>query len=296
MPAHPMRRPDPQKLMPLLLLLAPLSLFLLMVVLPIFQSLWISFYDWDGMSAARWIGLGNYRELLADDRFHQSIRNNILWLLLFLLSPVLGLGMAIFLSQDVAGIRIIKSLFFVPLVLAHVVIAIVFIWFYDPAFGPLSLAAQALGLGAVAVLSDPDIVSFGIIAAGLWSQTAFCLVLYLAGLSQIDRDQVEAARIDGAGGFRLLYHVVLPQLRAVSFVATIVTIIGSLRSFDFVAIMTQGGPFGSSSVLAFQMFEATIFSYRSGYGAAIAVALFAIMSVYIAWFLRRTVLADETAD
>ncbi|MPT25012.1 MAG: sugar ABC transporter permease, partial [Starkeya sp.] len=116
---------------------------------------------------------------------------------------------------------------------------------------------------------------------------------FLAGLSQLDGELIAAGRIDGASGWTLLRHIVLPQLRAVSFVATIITVIGSLRNFDLIAVMTQGGPYGSSTVLAYQMYDATIFSYRAGYGAAIATVLFLMMSVYIAFFLRHTLRREQ---
>jgi multiple sugar transport system permease protein len=280
-------------LTPMLLLFLPVGIFLLFIVFPIFQSIWISFYEWDGTGPKTWVGLGNYAELVRDEQFFTSLKNNIIWLLLFLLAPVFGLALALFLNQAIGGMRLIKSLFFIPLVLAHVIIAVVFTWFYDPTFGPIAIAMKWLGLKPIAILSDEHFVTLGIVVAGLWSQIAFCLVLFLAGLSQIDNEQIAAGRIDGAQGWSMLRYVVLPQLRSVSFIATIITVVGSLRNFDLIAVMTQGGPYGSSTVLAYQMYDATIFSYRAGYGAAIAVVLFLIMSVYIAWFLRRTLAHEE---
>jgi multiple sugar transport system permease protein len=279
-------------LTPVLLLFLPVGVFLLFIVFPIFQSIWISFFEWDGTGPKTWVGLGNYAELVQDEQFFTSLKNNIIWLLLFLLAPVFGLALALFLNQTIGGMRLIKSLFFIPLVLAHVIIGVVFAWFYDPTFGPIAIVMNWLGLKPIAILSDARFVTLGIVVAGLWSQIAFCLVLFLAGLSQIDNELIAAGRIDGAQGWSMLRYVVLPQLRSVSFIATIITVIGSLRNFDLIAVMTQGGPYGSSTVLAYQMYDATIFSYRAGYGAAIAVVLFLIMSVYIAWFLRRT-LAHE---
>ena len=280
---------------PALLLALPLSLFLLLIIVPIIQSIWISFYDWDGTGPARWVGLANYAELFADPQFYVSLKNNVIWLLLFLLAPVFGLAFALFLNQKLPEMRFIKALFFIPLVLAHVIIGMVFIWFYDPTFGIVAIIAHALGLTPPAILSNEHLVTFGIILAALWSQIAFCLVLFLAGLSQLDEDMIAAGRLDGASGWPLFYHVVLPQLRPVTFVATIITVIMSLRNFDMIAIMTQGGPYGSSTVLAYQMYDATIFSFRAGYGAAIATVLFALMSVYIVWFLRHT-LKQEAAE
>lgn len=275
-------------LTPIALLVLPVGLFLLMIVIPIIQSIWISFYDWDGFGEATWIGIANYIELFHDSQFYVSLKNNVIWLAMFLLAPVFGLALALFLNQRLPEMRFVKSVFFIPLVLAHVIVGVVFTWVYDPSFGILAIAFRAVGLEPVAVLSDENLVTFGIIAAALWSQIAFCLVLFLAGLSQIDAELIAAGRIDGATGWAMLRHIVLPQLRSVSFVATIITVIGSLRNFDMVAIMTQGGPYGSSSVLAYQMYDVTIFSYRAGYGAAIATILFAIMCIYIGLFLWYT--------
>lgn len=278
--------------MPVLLLVLPVSLFGVVIVSSITQSVWISFFEWDGSGPKTLVGLGNYAELLRDAQFLTSLKNNVLWLVLFLLAPVIGLALALFLNQKLPEMKFVKSIFFIPLVLAHVVIGVVFTWFYDPTFGLLAIAFKTVGLAPIAVLSNEHFVTFGIIAAALWSQIAFCLVLFLAGLSQIDNELVAAGRMDGADGWRLLRHIVLPQLKSVSFVASIITIIMSLRNFDMIAVMTQGGPYGSSTVLAYQMFDATIFSFRAGYGAAIAVVLFLIMSVYIAWFLWHS-LSEE---
>ena len=114
------------------------------------------------------------------------------------------------------------------------------------------------------------------------------MILYLTGLNTVDPDQVEAARLDGAKGLRMLWYIILPQLRPATFIAFVVTVIGALRSFDLVSIMTYGGPFGSSRVLSFYMFEKALseYGFRMGYGAAIAVVLFAIMMVFIVYFLR----------
>jgi ABC-type sugar transport system permease subunit len=141
----------------------------------------------------------------------------------------------------------------------------------------------------IAMLADPDLVTYGIIAAGLWPQIAYVMILYLTGLNNVAPDQIEAARLDGAKGWRMLWYVVLPQLRPATFIAVIVTVIGALRSFDLVSIMTTGGPFGSSRVLSYYMFEMALgeFGFRMGYGAAIAVVLFAIMMIFISGFIWK---------
>ena len=274
-------------LTPLLLLLPAGLFFGLFVLWPIVDSIWLSLHDWDGISPRTWIGLGNYQELVTDPVFWTAIQNNVWWLVLFMLAPVFGLAIALFLNQQIGGIRLVKSLFFFPFVISQVVVGLVFSWFFNAEFGLLNAMLQGLGLEPVALLEDERWATFAIILAGLWPQTAYCMILYLTGLTAINPELIEAARMDGAKGWRLLWNVVLPQLRPATFIAVVVCVVGALRSFDLVSIMTLGGPYNSSTVLAYYMYEQTFLSFRYGYGAAIAAVLFLIMNVYIAFFLWR---------
>lgn len=284
-----------RKLAPWLFLAPGIVMFLIYVIVPIFQSMWISFYDWDGLGQAKWIGAGNYVELIDDDAFYTSLKNNVIWLVLYMLSVPAGLMIAIFLNQTIWGMRFYKSLFFFPFVISQVVVGLIFSWFYAPGFGLLYGIIESLTGTGVAVLADDRYVTYGIIAAGLWPQIAYVMILYLTGLNNVAPDQVEAARLDGAKGWKMLWYVVLPQLRPATFIAVVVTVIGALRSFDLVSIMTDGGPFGSSRVLSFYMYEQALseYGYRMGYGAAIAVVLFAIMMVFISGFIWK-MWRDET--
>ena len=282
---------------PLLFLLPGVLFFSVYVVIPIFQSFNISLYRWDGLGEATYIGLDNYAELMTDRQFETSIWNNIRWLALYLLAIPAGLFIALFLNQTVAGIRLYKSLFFFPFVLSQVVVGLVFSWFYLPREGLLNAVLVFFGFETINVLGDPDLATYGIIAAGLWPQTAYCMILYLTGLNAVDPEQIEAGRLDGAKGWKMLWHVVLPQLKPATFIAFVVTIIGALRSFDLISIMTNGGPFGSTRVLSFYMFEKALseFGFRMGYGSAIAVVLFMIMLVFIAYFLWQMWRDDRDA-
>jgi multiple sugar transport system permease protein len=272
------------------LFLAPAMIFFAFyVIYPIIESFRISFYDWDGLGEATYVGTANYERLLFDDRkFNVSFWNNLKWLVLYLLAIPLGLFISLFLNQTVRGIRLYKSLFFFPFVISQVVVGLVFSWFYLPNNG---LFDQIVGLVGIdirgGVLGNPNTATYGIIAAGLWPQTAYCMILYLTGLNAVDPEQVEAARLDGAKGPKMLWYVILPQLKPATFIAFVVTIIGALRSFDLISIMTNGGPFGSTRVLSFYMFEESLseFGFRMGYGAAIAVVLFFIMLLFIVYFL-----------
>ena len=278
-----------QRLTPFIFLAPGLLLFIVYVIWPIFNSLYISLLQWDGLSPAIFVGISNYVELLDDEYFYISLMNNLKWLIFFMLAVPIGLGLAIFLNQTIFGIRVVKSLFFFPFVISQVVIGLIFTWFYRPDYGVIAPFLNLIGLEGWSILADEDYATYGIIFAGLYPQIAYCMILYLTGLNNINSDQIEAGRMDGAKSFSLFWNIVLPQLRPATFLAIVVTVIGALRSFDMVAIMTQGGPWGSTNVLAYYMFEQALseYGYRMGYGSAIAAILFTIMMFYIVFFIYR---------
>ena len=278
-----------QKLTPWIFLTPGLIFFCIYVIGPIFGSLTISLYKWDGLSPATFVGLKNYILLLDDEYFYISLWNNLKWLIFFMLAVPIGLGLAIFLNQVIFGIRLIKSLFFFPFVISQVVIGLIFTWFYQPKYGVIAPFLNLFGLEGFSILANETSATYGIIFAGLYPQIAYCLILYLTGLNNLNPEQIEAGRMDGAKGFSLFWNIVLPQLRPATFLAIVVTVIGALRSFDMVAIMTQGGPYGYSNVLAYYMFEQALseYGYRMGYGSAIATILFFIMMIYIIFFIYK---------
>lgn len=276
-------------LMPVLFIAPALLFFLVYVILPIFQSFYISFHEWDGLGEMTWIGFDHYIYLMDDDRFYTSLKNNMIWLLLFMLAIPAGLFVALFLNQTCTGIRLYKSLFFFPFVISQIVVGLIFSWFYNPTFGVVGHVFEFFDAAPPSILGDERYVTYGIIVAGLWPQVAYCMILYLTGLNNVASELIEAGRLDGAKGWRLLWHVVLPQLWPATFLAIVVTVIGALRSFDMIAIMTQGGPYGSSNVLSYYMYETALseYGYEMGYGSAIAVVLFMIMMVFIIAFLWK---------
>ncbi len=277
------------KLAPYFFMAPAAFIFIILVILPILFSFRLSLFESDGLGYNQFIGLANYQEMLSDDVVFTALINNFLWLIFFLLAPILGLSLALFLNQKIGGIKMIKSLFFFPFVISLVVVGMVFTWFYDPNYGLMVKLFGFLLPDSFNVLGNENLATFGIILAGIWPQTAYCLIIYLAGLTSIDGEQIEAARMDGAKGLGMLRNIILPQLSAATFIAIVVTIIGALRSFDLIAVMTDGGPFNSSQVLSLYMYQQAIMNYRAGYGSAIAVVLFLIMSLFIAFFIRHMI-------
>ncbi len=281
------------KLAPVYFLAPALILFSIFVIYPIFQTIWISFHEWSGFGPLKWVGIENYKTLFSDSRFYMSLKNNILWLLFMMLAPVIGLTIALFLNQQIRGMKLIKSLFFFPFVINLVVVGLVFSWFYNPDLGLLAELFKLVGLKPIPILADENLATFGVIFAGLWPQTAYCMILYITGLTSVSPTLIEAGRIDGASGRQMLFHVILPQLRPATIIALTVTVIGALRSFDLIAIMTAGGPWGSSYVLAYHMYDEALFNFKMGYGASIAVVLFLIMTVFIYFFLKNIIKEEK---
>ena len=286
------------KLAPFLFLAPAILIFLIYVIYPIIDSIWVSFHEWNGMDKNKlrsngnpnwsWVGLKNYVTLFTDDdEFYVSLFNNVRWLIFSLLAIPIGLLLALFVNQKITGIRYVKSLFYFPFVINAVVIGVIFTWFYNPKYGALAVILNFFGLDPIPVLAEEEIATYGIIIASFFPGIAYTMILYITGLTGVSREMVEAGRIDGASGFTMLWHVVLPQLRPATLIAIVVTIVGALRSFDLIAVMTAGGPWGSTEVLAYKMYQESLFNYRMGYGAAIATILFLIMDIYIAWFLYR---------
>ncbi|MDF3073443.1 MAG: transporter substrate binding inner rane protein [Alphaproteobacteria bacterium] len=269
------------------LLLAPgVLLFAVFVIYPIAASFVLSLQSWNGLGAKTWIGFGNYAELFSDHVFYTALANNLLWLGLNALAPVLGLGIAVLVNQAIPGIRILRALFFLPFVISAVVVGMVFGWFFNAEFGLLNALLAPLG-AELAPLDSEDGAIFAVIAAALWPQTAYCAILYLTGLMSLQPELIDAARIDGARGLRLLWQIVLPQLAPVNFIVALISVVSALRGFDMVVIMTAGGPYDSSTVLAHYMYEQTFHASRYGYGAAIASVLFALMAAGVGFFLWR---------
>jgi len=270
------------------ILLAPAAfLFALFVIYPIGRTIALSLYDWDGINPKRFVGLGNYRELFGDPLFGTALANNLRWLACYLAAPVAGLALAILVNQSMRGMRLVRSLFFMPFVISQIVVGLVFGWFFNARFGLFDKLLAAIGLPPISPLDSDRYAVYTMVVAGLWPQTAYCMILYLAGLAAMPREAIDAARVDGASGFALFRRVVFPQLRPVQFIVAMVCAVSALRSFDYVIIMTGGGPYDSSTVLAYYMYEQTFQSLRYGYGAAIAVVLLALMSAIIAMLLFR---------
>ncbi len=283
------------KLTPWLFLIVPLIIYLIWVIGPMFYTFYLSLTNWDGLSSPEFIGLRNYERLFRDPVFKISLLNNLKWIISFITIPVVaGLGLAMALNRAIPGAKFFKASFYSPMVLSLVVCGLIWGWMYQPANGLINEALRAVHLDSLAQgwLSDSKLVMWSIIVVAIWRQVGYVMVLYLAGLQGVDPGLVDASKVDGCTGWQTFRHVIFPLLAPVTVIVVTISIIDSLRAFDLVSVMTRGGPYNSSSVLANFMYIEAFNNYKMGYGAAISVILFLISLIFIFIYLYRT-LQDE---
>ncbi|MCS7040549.1 MAG: sugar ABC transporter permease [Anaerolineae bacterium] len=280
----------PKSAWPVVFLAPPLILYFIWIIAPTVYTIYLSFTDWDSVSAPRFIGLRNYIHLFTRDRnFTESLVNNLRWLVVFITVPTtLGLAMALIFNTEMRGGRWYKVSFYAPLVLSLPVIGLIWAWVYNPRLGLINQFLMQVGVEPLpGWLGDRRLAIWCVIAAAVWRQVGYVMVLYLAGLKNLDPTLLDAAMVDGASRWQLFRFVVLPLLAPVTTIIIVISIIDSLRAFDLVAIMTRGGQ--STQVLANFMYMEAFNNYRMGYGAAIAVILFLISLVFIGFYLSRVV-------
>lgn len=286
---------------PYLFIIGPLILYVIWVLGPMIYTLFLSFTDWDGISPSfNLVGLKNYVTLFKSlnnplpSAFQYSLVNNFKWLIALITVPTaIGLGLAMLLNQGIKGDRFFKVSIFLPQVLSGAVIALIWTWFYNPRMGLLNSFLINIGVSdPPGWLADKSLATWAIISAAVWRQVGYVMVLYLAGLKNIDPTYIDASKVDGANSWQRFRHVIFPLLTPVTTIVVVISIIDALRTFDLVQIMTNGGPANASSVLANFMYIQAFNNYKMGFAAAIAEVLFLICLVFIVLYLQR-IMQDE---
>lgn len=262
-----------------LLFLAPLFILMsIFVFYGIYFVVRVSFHVWNGIDPAtmRYVGLENYQYLLEDPVFLTGIRNVLIFIALTVLIQMsLGLLVAVLLRPKLIGHTFYKGLFYIPAALSTAVIARIFEWVYEPNFGLLNTSLRTLGLGGWTQgwLSDPSIALYAIIGANIFQWMGAQMVFYIAGLTTISEEYFDASQIDGAGFWKTLFYIVLPLLKPTHATVMILGIIGGVKTFDIVWLLTQGGPGTSTQFLATFLYQRTVNHFQAGYGASIGVVI-----------------------
>jgi raffinose/stachyose/melibiose transport system permease protein len=280
-----------RKIVPWLFVLPILLINVAVVAGPALSSVYYSMTKWNGIGAPQWVGLQNFQTLFIDPGFHHAFLNNVIWLAMFLTIPIaMGLIAASLLAPVRRGALFYRMLLFVPYVLPSVITAALWRGLLSPDRGIPALLTD-LGLPGFdkAFLGDPDTVLPAIAFVDNWHWWGFLMVLFLASMQNIPADLYESARLDGANRWQEFRDVTLPGIRPTVVFMILMTTIWSFLTFDYIWILTQGGPARASEVLSVLVFKEAFRNFNAGYAAAIGLTMSFFVGCVIAVFqiLRR---------
>ena len=274
-----------------LMALPALGFAIVFIFYPLVRGAWVSFFQWDGLSAdMTWIGLRNYNNVFNDPIFWQAIGHTFQYAVgVTVIKNVLALLLAVLLNRKLRGRGIFRVATFLPVIMSFVVVGILWSWIFNPTFGLLNGVLNAVGLHSWihGWLSDPSIALWSVISVDVWKWTGFHVVILLAGLQSIPEELDEAAALDGAGKFRTFWSITLPMLRPVLSFSILMSLVGAFVSnYDLVKVMTGGGPSHSTEVALTWIVNTTFSDLDVGKANAMSMILFLLVIVVGALQLR----------
>jgi raffinose/stachyose/melibiose transport system permease protein len=279
-----------RKYITIALFLIPGCLFYGFLVLnPIVQSFILATFRWVTLRKRVFVGFDNVVTVFRDRFFWKSMFNTLKFMAgTTVLQVSIGFTLGYFLYLQMWGYRFFKTVFFIPVVLATVAVGFVWGYIYSPAFGLLKPAMEFLGLGRLykPPLAEPGWALFAVILAHTWHFMGIQIMMFTAGFMNMPQDVLEMAQIDGASGWRMLYYMILPLAWEITKTIIILQIIGSLRAFDLIFVMTMGGPNHATEVLTLNMFVRAFENFRIGLGAVVAVVIF-LLAMSLTLILRK---------
>jgi len=257
-------------------------LFFVFTFWPLIYNAYLSFFQWDLISPFKtWVGLNNYRTLLAEPDFHKVLLNTFYFTgVSVVTTTVLALALAVLLNQPLRWRNGVRTVMFAPVVLSGAAIGIVWIYVFDPRFGVVSTILGWFGVGSPNWLIDPRWAMPAVIIVYVWKNVGYAMVIFLAGLQAIPRELYEAARVDGASAWGRFRHITLPGLGPVMFFLVLTGVLSSFQAFDIIKTMTDGGPVDSTNTLIFYMYQQGFVVFNAGRAGVAAVLLFAMMLAF----------------
>lgn len=260
-----------------LFILPALLFYLVFFVQPFVSTIYYSLTSWNGVDPTKqFVGFANYVRMFNDRLLWLSLGHNLIWIVVGTVAPiVIALPLALILANLTRGRLFYQTAYFMPHILSGVVIAMIWGWIYNPLFGVLNYVLRVIGLDSLtrAWLGTPDTALLSIIAAAVWGYFGFCLVIFMAGLQNLDMDQIEASRIDGANAIQRFWYVIVPQLRYVLNMVIVYTLIGGFNVFDIVYVMTKGGPANHTELIGTYTYKMAFQENQLGYGATLAMLM-----------------------
>ena len=248
---------------------------------------------WNGVGAMSYIGLDNYKQLIQDSMFWQSVKHSFLLAVFSALSLIGYLLIALVLSGQIKGANLFRKIYLIPMLLSSVAIAQLWLKIFHPSNGILNNLLTSLGVqNTPNWLADPSIVLYAVFIPILWQYAGFYILIYYAALKNIPTSLIEAARIDGATPWQIAFKIKVPLISEVIKVTIVLAVVGSLKYFDLIYVMTDGGPTGSSEVMASYMYHKAFRTFDFGYGSAIAFFLL-VIALFVTWIIRKLTASKE---
>ena len=280
------------KMNTLLIFLPSLILVGYFVYASIGWNVLVSLSDWKGLRPSyNIVGVTQYVSLSHDPVFWISLENNLLLIALFVPgSLLLGLFLAILLNAKVRAESTFRTVYLLPFALSFVITASLWAWMYNPSIGVINTLVEGIGLGFLKSgwSTDSSIAMYSIILALIWQFSGYTMLVFLAGIRSIPESQIMAARVDGASSLSLYRRIIIPQLKLSALAAFVVLMVFALKAFDFIFILTGGGPGYSTYVLPLMMYSETFSMTHFAYGAAIATLLFVVVMMVVVPYLYMT--------
>lgn len=268
-----------------------LIIYLSVIVIPVFYSMYISLFKWNGVAEMEFVGLGNYITLFTNDPvFLIALKNNMIWIILTIcVTMTVSLMFAVLLNKKFRGRTVFRGLFYFPAVIAPVAIAVIWRFIYNPQIGFINQFCKALGINFKQTwTSNPSTAIFAVFFASLWAGIGQPMILFLAGLQGVSPDVLEAATIDGAGPVKKFFLVTIPLMKQTFVMVSATLITAAMKVYDIVAALTNGGPNNSTEMLATYMYAQTFQYNNVGMGTTVAVLMVLMMLVVIIPFVKFT--------
>jgi raffinose/stachyose/melibiose transport system permease protein len=269
-------------------------IYLSVIVVPVFYSLTVSLFQWNGLSEMQFVGLSNFITLFKDTIFEKAMLNNLLWIILSLaVTMSVSLGFAVLLNKKFAGRTFFRGFFFFPAIIASIAVSIIWRWIYNPSFGFINQLAKLLGSDfQQSWISSPTASIYAIFFASLWQSAGQPMIFFLAGLQTIPEEVLESATIDGASNVRRFFTIVIPLMKETFVIVIANLIVGAMKVFDVVMGLTAGGPNNATQMMSTYMYSQTFRYNNVGYGAAVSVLMVIFMLVVIVPYVSFTAKKD----
>src|SRR5215207_1338404 len=279
-----------RKLIPYIFLTPNLVVFTIFVFVPIVYSMWMSFHKWRGIDVPQFIGLQNFVEIAQDCVFWVALKNTLVYAAgVVPLSMGLGLLAALGLNVVLPGRTVLRTIYFIPVVVSAVVVGTLASWIFNDNYGIVNSVLRQFGFARVNWLTSPQMAMITLIVSTVWIRLGFCMIVYLAGLQGIPHDFLVAAQVDGATALQRFRLITFPLLRPSTFLLLTLNVIYSFEAFDLVYVMTGGGPGYSTTVLPVYIYESAFELKRYGYANALGLILMVIILAFtlIQWRLNQ---------